>query len=401
MKKNIIDLAQTCLGCKKPSCQKGCPVNTPIAEMIRRFLAGEIDQAGEMLFENNPLSAICSIVCPHEKHCEGHCILNKKFTPVSVGEIENYISDRYIRNIKFKKPEIKKDNNIAIVGCGPAGVSLAIIMAKKGYNITMYEEHYLIGGVVRYGIPDFRLNKTILDVFYKRLKELGVEFRFNTPVGKHITISELFRDGFSAVFIGTGVWAPKKLGIKGESLGNVSFAINYLKQPEAIALGKSVVVIGAGNVAMDTARTAIRSGAKKVIVMYRRGFENMSAEKYEIECAKLDGVKFELFREPLELYKDGVRYKTTNKEINEEGFIKADSIIVAIGQNPRDRIVSNNKGIETNEQGFIVTDEFGRTTREGVFASGDVVTGAKTVVEAVAFSKKVSIAIEEFLEQKK
>lgn len=401
MKKNIIDLAKTCLGCKKPSCQKGCPVNTPIADMIRQFLAGDIDRAGEMLFENNPLSSICSIVCPHEKHCEGHCILNKKFTPVSVGEIENYISDRYIRNKKLKSPETKKDENIAIVGCGPAGISLAILMAKKGYDITMYDEHHLLGGVVRYGIPDFRLDKSILDVFYKRLKEFGVKIRFNTPVGKHITISELFRDGFDAVFIGTGVWAPKKLGIKGESLGNVSFAINYLKNPEVVNLGKNVIVIGAGNVAMDTARTAARNGAKKVMIMYRRGFENMSAEKYEIECAKLDGVRFELFKEPIELREDGVRYKTTNKENNEEGFLKADTIIIAISQSPRDRIVSHNKGIETNEQGFIVTDEFGRTTREGVFASGDVVTGAKTVVEAVAFSKRVSVAMEEYLEQKR
>lgn len=398
MKKNIIDLAKTCLGCKKPSCQRGCPVNTPIAEMIRQFLAGDIDKAGDMLFDNNPLSAICSIVCPHEKHCEGHCVLNKKFTPVSVGEIENYISDRYLRNIKLSKPDVLIDKNVAIVGCGPAGISLAILMARKGYNITMYDEHHMLGGVVRYGIPDFRLDKSILDVFQERLKELGIVIRFSTPIGKHITISDLFRDGFDAIFIGTGVWAPNKLNIKGESLGNVSFAINYLKHPSAVELGDKVVVIGAGNVAMDVARTAVRNGAKEVMVMYRKGFENMSAEKHEIECAKLDGVKFELYKEPLEFTKDGVRYKTTNQEENTEGFLEANSIIVAVSQSPRDRIVSNNKGIDTNEKGFIVTDEFGRTTRDGVFASGDVVTGAKTVVEAVAFSKRVSVAMEEYLQ---
>lgn len=397
MKQNIIDVAKTCLGCKKPSCQKGCPVNTPIAEMIRLFLAGEIDKAGEMLFLNNPLSAICSIVCPHEKHCEGHCVLNKKFTPVSVGEIENYISDRYIKNITLKKTKQKKQN-IAIVGAGPAGISLAIIMATKGYNVTMYDENSKIGGVVRFGIPDFRLDKAILDVFHQRLKDLGVIIRLNTTIGKNITISELFRDGFEAIFIGTGVWSPKKLGVKGESLGNVHFAIDFLKDPSLFELGEKTIVVGAGNVAMDTARTAIRSGAREVTIVYRKGFENMPAEKHEIECAKLDGVKFELYKEPIELCENGLKYKTTNQDINTEGFLEANSVIIAISQNPRDRIVSSSKEINTNEKGLIVTDDFGRTTQNGVFASGDVVTGPKTVVEAVSFSKRVSVAMEEHLQ---
>ncbi|MDR1460596.1 MAG: NAD(P)-dependent oxidoreductase [Campylobacteraceae bacterium] len=397
MHKNIIDLAKTCLGCKKPSCQKGCPVNTPIAEMIKLFLAGEITKAGDMLFSNNPLSSICSIVCPHEKHCEGHCILNKKFTPVSVGEIENHISDRYIRDKTFEKPAFN-GKNIAIVGSGPAGISLAIIMAQKGYGITMYDENDKIGGVLRYGIPNFRLEKSILDTFEKRLKELGVAIRPHTLIGKNIKIDELFRDGFGAIFISTGVWSPKKLNIKGESLGNVHFAIDYLKTPSAYHLGDNVIVLGAGNVAMDVARTAARSGSKNVTVVYRKGLEDMPAEKHEIECAKIDGVRFEFYKEPLELCANGLKYRLSN-EVGEDGFLKADSILIAVSQNPRDLIVSNNKGIDVNERGLIVTDESGRTTQQGIFASGDVVTGARTVVEAVSFSKRVAIAIDEYFSQ--
>lgn len=394
MNKNVIDLAKTCLGCKKPSCQKGCPVNTPIAEMIRMFLRGDIQEAGEMLFANNPLSSICSIVCPHEKHCEGHCVLNKRFTPVAVGNIENYISDRFIRSKNFKKSE-KTKKNIAIIGSGPAGISLAIIMAQKGHSITMYDENDKIGGVLRYGIPEFRLEKTILDVMEEKLKELGVVIRPHTIVGRNITISDLFRDGFNAVFISTGVWSPKKLDIKGESLGNVHFAIDYLKNPKSYSLGKTVAVIGAGNVAMDVARTAARAGVKTVMIVYRKGELDMPAEKHEIECAKLDGVKFEFYKETIELCANGIKYKDANDNKN-EGFLEADSILIAVSQNPRDLIVSNNKGIETDNRGLIVTNEFGGTSRDGVFASGDVVTGPRTVVEAVAFSKKVSVAMEEY-----
>lgn len=220
MNKYVITLAKTCLGCKKPSCRTGCPVGTPIPEMIRLFLAGEIKEAGKMLFENNPLSVICSMVCPHEKHCEGHCILNKKGTAVSVGSIENYISDLYMNDLQFEKP-LKNGTKVAIIGSGPAGIALAILLGMKGYEITMYDAHDKIGGVLRYGIPDFRLNKEILDTIENKLRQLDVTIRPNITVGKNITIADLFRDDFKAVFIGTGVWSPKKLGIKGESLGHV------------------------------------------------------------------------------------------------------------------------------------------------------------------------------------
>lgn len=393
---HIINSAQTCLDCKKPKCQTGCPVGTPIAEMIRLFLSGDIKEAGEKVFENNPLSIICSLVCPHEKHCEGHCVLNKKSTPVNVGGIENYISTYYMNYREFEKPA-SNGRNLAIIGSGPAGISLAMIMALKGFNVTMYEGNDKIGGVLRYGIPDFRLDKTILDKIEVNLLKLGVKIRKNIMIGKNITLDDLQRDGFDAIFIGTGVWAPKKLGIKGESLGNVHFAIDYLKTPKAYDLGKKIVVIGAGNVAMDVARTAIRNGGNDVSIMYRKGEEDMPAEKIEIDHAKIDGVKFKLHRLPLELTEKGIRYMTTDQEINRENFEEADSILVAISQTARDLIVKNNTGLSLGENGLLQSDENGVTARRGVFASGDVVTGARTVVEAVAFSKRVAVSIEEFI----
>ena len=393
---HIINSAQTCLDCKKPKCQTGCPVKTPIAEMIRLFLSGNIKEAGELVFNNNPLSIICSLVCPHEKHCEGHCVLNKKFSPVNVGGIENYISTYYMNYREFEKP-VQNGRNIAIIGSGPAGISLAMMMAIKGYNVTMYEGNNQIGGVLRYGIPDFRLDKTIIDKIEQNLLKIGVKIRKNIMIGKNITLDDLQRDGFDAIFIGTGVWAPKKLGIKGESLGNVHFAIDYLKTPKAYDLGKKVIVVGAGNVAMDVARTAIRNGASEVQVMYRKGEENMPAERIEIEHAKIDGVKFNLFKSPLEFTEEGIKYINTKEDDTSEGFEKADSILVAISQTARDLIVRNNTGLNLGENGLLQSDENGRTTRDGVFASGDVVTGARTVVEAVAFSKRVAVSIEEYI----
>ena len=394
---HIINSAQTCLDCKKPKCQTGCPVGTPIAEMIRLFLSGDIKEAGQKVFDNNFLSIICSLVCPHEKHCEGHCILNKKSIPVNVGGIENYISTYYMNYREFERPE-PNGRNIAIIGSGPAGISLAMMMALKGYNMTMYEANDKIGGVLRYGIPDFRLDRTILDTIEEKLKKIGVKIRKNIMIGKNITLDDMFRDDFDAVFIGTGVWRPKKLGIKGESLGNVHFAIDYLKTPKAYDLGKKVVVVGAGNVAMDVARTAIRNGAHEVSIMYRKGEEDMPAERIEIEHAKIDGVKFNLFKSPLEFTENGIKYENTNEDDKSLAFEQADSILIAISQTARDLIVKNNTGLSLGENGLLESDENGVTARKGVFASGDVVTGARTVVEAVAFSKRVAKSIEEYID---
>lgn len=407
----IVEEAKRCLQCKRPLCKEGCPVNTPVNEVIKLLLDGNIIDAGEKLFNNNPLSVVCSLVCPHEKQCQGHCILGKKGNAVQFGAIENYISDYYLN---FISPEVKVDRNkkIAIIGSGPAGITIAIILASKGYDITIFEAHDKIGGVLRYGIPNFRLSKDILEKLKEKLVSMGVKIRPNTMIGQDITIDNLFRDGYKAVFIGTGVWKSKTLGIQGETLGHVHYAIDYLKNPEVYNLGNRVCVIGAGNVAMDVARTALRHRSKEVYVMARRGPEDIQAEKMEVEYAKIDGVKFEHYKAPVEITDEGVKYIKT-EVINEEGerqrvvmvegtetLFPADSIIIATGQGPRTNIVSTTNGINVTRHGLVATDEEGHTTREGVFASGDVVTGAKTVVEAVRLSKIVAQAMDEFVVNK-
>lgn len=406
----IISEAKRCLQCKKPFCKTGCPVNTPFNEVVQLLLEGNITQAGEMLFNNNPLSIVCSLVCPHSEQCEGSCILGRKGNAIKVSMVEHYISDYYLNFVASEKKK-NSNNKVAIVGSGPAGITIAIILASKGYDITIFEAHDKIGGVMRYGIPEFRLPKSILDKLKDKLVSMGVKIRPNILIGSTITVDDLFRDGYKAVFIGTGVWKPKGLGIRGETLGHAHYAIDYLKSPEVYNLGKRVCVIGAGNVAMDVARTALRNGSKEVHVMYRKGSESMQAEEIEVEYAKLDGVKFNFYKSPVEIVDEGVKYintKTVGMDENgdekieiiegTEEIFEADSVILAIGQKPRANIVSSSKGINVNNEGLVVTDECGRTTREGVFASGDVVTGARTVVEAVRVSKIVADAIEEYIE---
>lgn len=411
MGKHIIEEAKRCLQCKNPRCKMGCPVNTPVNEVIKLLIEGEIAEAGKMLFENNPLSVVCSLVCPHESQCEGNCVLGIKGTPIQVSSIENYISDYYLNLVKIK-PEINTDKKVAIIGSGPAGITIAFILASRGYDITIFEAHDKIGGVLRYGIPEFRLPKSILERLKTKLLEMGVKIRPNTLVGPVITVDDLFRDGYRAIFIGTGVWKPNTLRIKGESLGHVHYAIDYLKNPDVYTLGDRVCVIGAGNVAMDVARTALRNGSKEAVILYRKGMEDIPAREHEVEYARLDGVKFELYKSPLEIVDEGVKYIKTEKVVDEdgrtrfleiegsEGLFQCDSVIIAISQGPRANIVSNTKGIEIAKNGLVTTDEVGNTTREGVFASGDVVTGAKTVVEAVRLSKKVADAIDEYVTKK-
>ncbi len=405
---HIIEEANRCLQCKKPRCEVGCPVNTPIRECIALLLEGEIYEAGEKLFQNNPLSAVCSLVCPHEKFCEGSCVLSIKGEPIHWSTMENYISTYYLNKMDMKA-KVDPDKKVAIIGSGPAGITIAFMLADKGYDITLFEAHDKIGGVLRYGIPDFRLPKDILDRMHGQLVSLGVKIRPNTLIGPVITVDDLFRDGYKAAFIGTGVWNPKPLRIKGESLGNVHYAVDYLKNPDVYAVGKRVCVIGAGNVAMDVARTAIRKGADKVYIMYRRGEEDMPASNHEIQYTKLDGVVFEFYKTPTELTNQGVKYLNT-KKVTEDGkeklitiegpeeLFEADTMIIAASQGPRTNIIANTKGIEINKDGLLTTDGYGKTTREGVFASGDVVTGAKTVVEAVNFSKKVAQSIEAYMD---
>lgn len=399
-----------CLLCKKPRCRANCPIETPIPDIIELFKEGKIEEAGEILFNNNPLSAACGIICPHEDQCLGNCIKGIKSDPVKFHELETQISSQYLKNTKFNQ-ELKLNDKVAIIGSGPAGITMAFILAKKGYKVTIFEKNSEIGGVLRYGIPDFRLNREILDNLEERLLDLNVKIRYNALIGPVLTIDKILEDGYKAIFIGTGVWNPKTLNIKGESLGHVNYAINYLKSPKSFRLGEKVIVIGAGNVAMDAARTAKHYGAKNVKVIYRKDFEHMTATKVEINDAKEEGVKFELFKSPVEIVDEGVVFIGTKmieedgktKMINIEGsekLIKADSVIIAVSQSPKNNIVSNTENIETNRHGLIVIDDIGHTTKEGVFACGDVVTGARTVVEAVAHAKKVAQAIDDYCKLK-
>lgn len=408
MEKDLVLEAKRCLQCSNPRCCKGCPVHTPIKEMIEMFLDGRILQAGEMLFENNPLSLVCSLVCPHEKQCEGSCVLGIKGQPINVSRIEHYISDYYI---SLMTPSCKKEpgKKVAIIGSGPAGITIAVILASRGYDVTIFEAHDKIGGVLMYGIPEFRLPKTVLVKLKAKIMEMGIKIRPNTMIGHVLTIDDLFRDGYKAVFIGTGVWKPRSLGIKGESLGHVHYAIDYLKNPEVYSLGEKVCIIGCGNVAIDVSRTAVRSGARSITILYRGDEESITAEKREVEMARVDGVKFEWNKAPVEFTDDGVLYLDTAICEDDAGnrlfvpveevpkLFRADSVIISISQGPRDYIVSSTKGIEIGSQGLVNTDLNGKTTRAGVFASGDVVTGAKTVVEAVKVSKRVADAMDAYV----
>ena len=403
--------ANRCLVCKNARCKAACPISTDIPEIIKLYREEKFEEAGKILFENNPLSAVCSIVCPHEDQCAGNCIRGIKGEPIHFYEMEEELSLKYLNSVKFEKPEANRDR-IAIVGGGPAGITIAFILAKRGFKVTIFEAHEKIGGVLRYGIPEYRLPNKIVDKISEKLVELGVKIRPNIMIGSVITLDRLFEDGYKAIFIGTGVWNAKKLNIKGETLGNVHYAIDYLKAPDVYDLGEKVCVIGAGNVAMDAARTAKRNGAKEVCIVYRKHFDQMTATKKEIEEAKEDGVEFDLFKAPVEILEDGIKVvKTENVEVDgriqtktldgQEEFIKCDSVIVAISQEPRTYIVSSTEKLETNKWGLVITDVDGSTTKEGVFASGDVVTGAKTVVQAVAQAKEVADSMEKYCEEHK
>lgn len=402
---HVIDEANRCLNCKKPLCRQGCPINTPIPQMIQAFKNGDLNDAGEMLFSNNPLSLVCSLVCNHEKQCEGHCILGKKGQSVHISSIENYISDTIFDKIKIEcKP--KNGKKVAVIGAGPAGITIAIYLTKEGYSVTIFDAKDKVGGVLQYGIPDFRLPKTILERYKKKLVDIGVKIRPNTAIGTALEIKDLVRDGYQSIFIGTGVWRPKTLGVKGESLGNVHYAIDYLANPDAYDLGDRVAIIGMGNSAMDVARTVIRHGARKV-TLYARGLHS-NASEHETAYAKLDGANFQFGKQIVEITDDGpvfetILYDEEGKQIGmeeERDQVYADSTIISISQGPKSKLVSTTEGLKASQNGLLMTDEDGRTTIPGVFASGDVVLGARTVVEAVAYSKRVAQAMDEYMKFK-
>ena len=399
---HVIDEAKRCLNCKKPRCQEGCPIHTPIPVMIQMLLQGEMPEAAEMVFANNPLSVICSLVCDHEKQCEGHCVKGIKGEPVHISSIENYISDTCFDRMKLEQLP-KNGKRIAVVGAGPAGITIAILMACRGYKVTIFEVKEKIGGIMRYGIPEFRLPKSILDRYYVKMKELGLLFRPNFALGGSTGVEDLLRDGYHAVFIGTGTWRPYQLHIPGETFGNVHYGINYLNNPDVYDLGERVLVIGAGNAAMDVARTAIRKGSRHVTVYSIT--EIPAASPKEVEYAKLDGVEFEYLQTAIEIRDEGaiicdVEWTEDGKLVKKEEtarLVPADSIIISISQGPQDRIVNRDKELQVDDRGLLKTDANGETTMPGIFASGDVVTGAKTVVEAVKYSKMIADAMDEYV----
>ncbi|MCR5090676.1 MAG: NAD(P)-dependent oxidoreductase [Oscillospiraceae bacterium] len=401
---HVMEEANRCLGCKKPRCQEGCPIHTNIPEVIRLLKAGKLNDAGWMLFENNPLTTVCSLVCNHEKQCEGHCVRGIKDVPVHFSVIENYISTTYA-NQMVNGPQPFNGRRVAIIGAGPAGLTIAVILSRYGYGVTIFDSRDKIGGVMRYGIPDFRLPDSVLDDFaYRHLELKGIHFRPNTKIGGAITIDDLFRDGYQSVFVGAGLWRPRSLHIKGESLGNVAFAINYLASPGAFRLGERIIVIGSGNSAMDCARTAIRQGARYVTVFNRR--DKIAASQYESSYAKLEGVNFEMMKSPLEIREDGVVF--ADNTFDEEGKLQAipgsekfypcTGVIVAVSQELGSSMININKDIGTKPSGLLIADDDGNTSRPGVFAAGDVAHGARTVVEAVANGKRVAETMHAYMQ---
>lgn len=400
---HIITEANRCLLCKKPLCQEGCPIHTPIPEVIRLFRENRLMEAGEMLFRNNPMSVVCSIVCDHGSQCAGNCTQNRKESPVLFYEIEKFISDAYLDRMPTSAPAEKKEA-VAVIGSGPAGMTVAIILSKAGYQVTIFEERNMIGGMLRYGIPDYRLPNSLIDRYRERLLSMGIQIRTHVVLGGDLLIEDLFRDGYASVFIGTGVWRPARLNIQGETLANVHFGISYLANPSAHELGQTVAIIGTGNVAMDVARTAFRHGAQRVMLFERR--KTCRASDHEREYAELDGAEIFYERGIQRITPEGPVFKHTlldekNSIIgyeDREELVKADSTIIAVSQGPKDKLVKTTTGLRANDRGLLLVDGKQMTTRPGVFAAGDVVHGSRSVVLAVQAAKDAADAMIKYME---
>ena len=398
--------AERCLKCKKPQCSAHCPVSTDIPKVMELFLNGGIREAGEMLFMNNPISAVTSVICPHERNCAGHCVLGRKGEPVQFYRVEEYISRFYLETMKIPKIE-KNGIKIAVAGSGPAGITMSLLLLLRGYDVTMFEAQDNIGGVLRYGIPPFRLSRELLDMYKDIMLRMGLHLRPNTRIGSNIKIEDLFPDGYKAVFVSTGTGRPNKLGLLGETLGHVHFAVDYLKSPEAFHLGDRVAIVGAGNVAIDAARTAIRRSHAHVTILHFMGENDMTANSDEIEMAQLDGVEFVHYAQTVRIMENAVRCVRVNRTVKEDGSVSfeedysstfdvpADSVIIAIGQGPGADMKA--AGVRLTQRGLLDVNEWGETDTPGVFAAGDIVSGPRTVVDAVAFTKKVFRRMEEYL----
>ena len=427
-----VEEAQRCLNCKHKPCMSGCPVNVRIPEFITLIAAGEFEKAYETIYETNSLPAICGRVCPQETQCEQKCVRGIKGEPVAIGRLERFAADWYMKNIQrtvVKTP--RNGKRVAVIGSGPAGLTCAGDLAKMGYDVTVFEAFHKAGGVLVYGIPEFRLPKDLVKKEIEALKALGVEIRTNMVIGKTLTIDELFDEGYEAVFIGSGAGLPTFLGIPGENLNGVYSAnefltrINLMKAytfPQSdtpVKCGRNVAVVGGGNVAMDAARSAKRLGAENVYIVYRRSEEEMPARVEEIHHAKEEGIIFKFLTNPLRILGDDKGWvcgmECVNMDLGEpdasgrrrpvpiegsEHVIDVDIAIIAIGTSPNPLIRSTTSGLDTNKWGCIVADENGRTSREGVFAGGDAVTGAATVILAMGAGKNAAKAMDEYIKSK-
>ena len=432
--------AARCLNCKNQPCVSGCPVNVHIPEFIAKVKEGDFEGAYQIISETSTLPAVCGRVCPQETQCEQKCTLGVKFEPVGIGRLERYVADWHNRQEAVKaEPPVSNGHKVAIVGSGPSGLTCAGDLARKGYKVTIYEALHTAGGVLVYGIPEFRLPKAIVAREVQGLKDLGVDIETNVIIGKTLTIDELFEMGYEAVFIGSGAGLPSFMNIPGESLRGVYSANEYLTRsnlmkayrdnPDTpIMKGGKVAVVGGGNVAMDAARTALRLGADKVYIVYRRSMDELPARKEEVEHAQEEGIEFHLLCNPVEVLgynnPDDARdprngsvtgIKAIRMELGEpdasgrrrpvpiegsEFELDVDTVIIAIGTSPNPLIKDTTEGLEVNRRGGIVVDEAGLTSREAVYAGGDAVTGAATVISAMGAGKLAAASIDKQLSGK-
>ena len=440
-----IQESRRCLNCARPMCRTGCPIENNIPAFIRALSEGNIGMAYEIISERSNLPAICGRVCPHERQCEAHCILTKKKCGIEIGSLEMFIADFAHKNdLKPAHPSSKLRGKVAVIGSGPAGLTVAGDLAKMDFDVTIFEAQNEPGGVLLFGIPEFRLQKDVVRREITELQHIGVEIKTNQLAGVDFTVADLFAQGYDAIFMGTGTSLPRTLDIPGKELSGILTATYFLRMvvlanegkldasETLLHTGDNVVVVGAGNVAMDAARTAVRRGAKNVTIVYHKSEAEVSAFPSEYEAAVAEGVQFKFLSQPIAYFNkkqmravNKVRRQSTEadeitlagllvqnivktedgKFVAEGGqeVLPCDCVILAVGQKPAARIVSTTKGIQVDERGFVITRErpYGMTTRAGVFSSGDVVHGPATVVLAMKESKKVAAGIAQYIDAKK
>ena len=425
-----IEEANRCLGCKNPKCVEGCPVNVRIPEFIKKIQEGDFKAAYEIVTSTNALPALSGRVCPQESQCECKCVRGIKGEPVAIGRLERFVADWYRENINEMPGKVESNGKkVAVVGSGPAGLTAASDLAKKGYEVTMFEALHTAGGVLVYGIPEFRLPKAIVANEVKKLEAQGVEVMTNMVIGRVLTIDELFEMGYKAVFVGSGAGLPMFMNIPGEALKGVMSANEYLTRTNLmkaydenydtpVIKSKAVAVVGGGNVAMDAARCAMRLGAEHVYVVYRRGEAEMPARLEEQHHAKEEGIEFKTLCNPtsiigdedgrvcgmncirMELGEPDASGRRRPIEVEGSDFVlDVDTVIMSLGTSPNPLIRSTTPGLETNRKGCLIVNEEEMTTRDGVFAGGDAVTGAATVILAMGAGKKAAAAIDKYLSE--